>query len=141
MGNRVKEIMQQKGITIQKLAEQSEVSRRTVQNVLNNETSCTVETLRKLAKALDVSVAELLLTPYEQIVRCDYVVQSKPQKRSEIAEAQCDYSVKSKKERSRRAETKKEDADLLAEAALRCFRVLPVEAQRSFFARYRAEIK
>lgn len=147
MGNRVKEIMQQKGITIQKLAERAEVSRRTVQNLLHNDTDCTVETLRKLARAMEVSIAELLLEPHEQIVRADRF-QSVQERRTAaeergaatgehgaVAEEHGGYKVPAKTPEDAAAD-RKEDHELLAAAALYCFSALPAEVQREFFARY-----
>ena len=127
MKNRIREIMQAQGMTIQKLANKSGVSRRTVQNIVNGMESCHMETMVKLAEALGVSLAEIFLEPYEQIVR--YGEKSEEADKAEIpgtmeiAEEHGAYSVPADRETS----------EGFAEAIFNCFGYLPQEVQREFF--------
>lgn len=127
MRNRIREIMQAQGMTIQTLANKSDVSRRTVQNIVNGMESCHMETMVKIAEALGVSLAEIFLEPYETIVR--YGERSEEADKAavpstmEIAEEHGAYSVPAAGENS----------EGLAEAVYHCFAYLPQEVQREIF--------
>lgn len=127
MKNRVREIMKMRGMTIQRLADKSDVSRRTVQNVVKGIDSCHLETMDKIAEALQVSLAELFLEPYEKIVHYEFALPAA----MEFAEEHGIYGVN-----GREAAATNPSVDKLAEAALECFQVLPQEVQRKFFELY-----
>lgn len=121
MKNRVRQIMDRKGVTIQRLSKGSGISRRTIQTILNGEGSCHMETMIKLAEALDVSVAELFLQPYERIIQLGALCRCN----SEFGEEHGMYSPV------------KDPCSLqvsrLANAAYECFQALPEEVQWEFF--------
>lgn len=60
---RVKEIMQEKGITSIALATMVGLSKNTISNLINNKTMPSVETLNEIAAALDVPLWQLFAAP------------------------------------------------------------------------------
>ncbi len=62
---RIKEIMQQKGITSVALAEKIGISKATVSNLINNKTMPSIDTLGKIAEALGVPNWQLFASEEE----------------------------------------------------------------------------
>lgn len=62
---RIKEIMQQKGITSVALSEMMGISKATVSNLINNKTMPSIDTLGKIAEALDVPNWQLFASEEE----------------------------------------------------------------------------
>lgn len=67
---RIKEVIQEKGLTINKVAELMGVNRVSLSNTING--NPTVETLQKIATALDVPVSELFDAPKEGVISCPH---------------------------------------------------------------------
>lgn len=73
IGENIKKLRKDKGLTQQKLATQSNISRSYLADVENNRYNPSIDTLRSIANALGVQVSELLdaneneLTPVEKI--------------------------------------------------------------------------
>lgn len=67
---RIKEIIQEKGLTINKVAELMGVNRVSLSNTING--NPTVETLQKIATALGVPVSELFEAPKEGVITCPH---------------------------------------------------------------------
>ena len=65
---RIKEIMVEKGVSSVSLADIIGVSKVTVSNLINNKTMPSVETLEKIATALNVPMWQLFASP-EEIAR------------------------------------------------------------------------
>lgn len=62
---RIKEIMVEKGVSSVSLADIIGVSKVTVSNLINNKTMPSVETLEKIATALNVPMWQLFASPEE----------------------------------------------------------------------------
>ena len=62
---RIKEIMQQKGITSVALSEMMGISKATVSNLINNKTMPSIDTLGKIAEVLDVPSWQLFASEEE----------------------------------------------------------------------------
>ena len=62
---RIKEIMVEKGVSSVSLADTIGVSKVTVSNLINNKTMPSVETLEKIATALNVPMWQLFASPAE----------------------------------------------------------------------------
>ena len=62
---RIKDIMIEKGFSSVSLADMIGVSKVTVSNLINNKTMPSVETLDKIATALDVPMWQLFVSPVE----------------------------------------------------------------------------
>lgn len=62
---RIKEIMVEKGVSSVSLADIIGVSKVTVSNLINNKTMPSVETLEKIATALNVPMWQLFASPAE----------------------------------------------------------------------------
>lgn len=67
---RIKEVIQEKGLTINKVAELIGVNRVSLSSAING--NPTVETLEKIANALGVPVAELFEVPKEGVITCPH---------------------------------------------------------------------
>ncbi|MDE6263761.1 MAG: helix-turn-helix transcriptional regulator [Paramuribaculum sp.] len=67
---RIKEVIQEKGLTINKVAELMGVNRVSLSNTING--NPTVETLQKIATALGVPVSELFEAPKEGVITCPH---------------------------------------------------------------------
>lgn len=67
---RIKEIMQQKGITSVALAEKIGISKATVSNLINNKTMPSIDTLGKIAEALGVPNWQLFASEEEVFEDC-----------------------------------------------------------------------
>ncbi len=67
---RIKEVIQEKGLTINKVAELIGVNRVSLSSAING--NPTVETLEKIANALGVPVAELFEAPKEGVITCPH---------------------------------------------------------------------
>lgn len=65
MKARIKEIMVEKGVSSVSLADIIGVSKVTVSNLINNKTMPSVETLEKIATALNVPMWQLFASPEE----------------------------------------------------------------------------
>lgn len=62
---RIKEVMNEKGVSSVKLAEMVNVSKVTISNLINNKTMPSIDTLEKIATALDVPIWQLFASPSE----------------------------------------------------------------------------
>ncbi len=67
---RIKEVIQEKGLTINKVAELIGVNRVSLSSAING--NPTVETLEKIANALGVPVSELFEAPKEGVITCPH---------------------------------------------------------------------
>lgn len=65
MKARIKEIMQEKGVSSVVLAEKIGVSKVTVSNLINNKTMPSLKTMEDIANALDVPMWQLFASPEE----------------------------------------------------------------------------
>lgn len=65
MKTRIKEIMQEKGISSVILAEKIDVSKVTVSNLINGKTMPSLKTMEDIAIALDVPMWQLFASPEE----------------------------------------------------------------------------
>lgn len=70
MQTRIKEIMIEKEVSSVSLAETIGVSKVTISNLINNKTMPSVDTLDKIAYALDVPIWQLFASP-EEVQECD----------------------------------------------------------------------
>ena len=59
--NKIRELMEARGWTIYKLAQETGVSWSTIRNMFNRNTAPTLPTLEVLCKGLDITLVELLL--------------------------------------------------------------------------------
>lgn len=73
LGTRIRDVRAQQGITLQYLAERTGLSKGLISQVENDKTSPSLQTLEKLAEALAVPAAYLLLQDAQrmQVVRAD----------------------------------------------------------------------
>ena len=60
---RIKDIMIEKGVSSVALANTINVSKVTISNLINNKTMPSIETLNKIANALDVPIWQLFTSP------------------------------------------------------------------------------
>ena len=65
MKTRIKEIMQEKGISSVVLAEKIGVSKVTVSNLINDKTMPSLKTMEDVANALDITMWQLFASPDE----------------------------------------------------------------------------
>lgn len=70
MQTRIKEIMIEKEVSSVSLAETIGVSKVTISNLINNKTMPSVDTLDKIAYALDVPIWQLFASP-EEVQECE----------------------------------------------------------------------
>lgn len=63
MNVRIKELMQEKGVSSVKMAEMIHVSKVTISNLINNKTMPSIDTLEKIATALGVPIWQLFASP------------------------------------------------------------------------------
>ena len=68
MDLRIKEVIKEKGMTITELADKMGINRVNLSNMING--NPTVETLTKIASALNVPVTELFDAPKEGVIHC-----------------------------------------------------------------------
>lgn len=66
-GKKIKELRTRKGLSQEELAEQAQLSLRTVQRIENDETEARGDTLKRLATALNIDTEFLTETPHEAI--------------------------------------------------------------------------
>jgi transcriptional regulator with XRE-family HTH domain len=67
---RIKEIMQEKGVSSVSLADGIGVSKVTVSNLINNKTMPSIETLDKIAEMLGVHISDLFEQSAENTITC-----------------------------------------------------------------------
>lgn len=65
MNVRLKDIMKERGVTSAKLSDMIGISKVTVSNLINNKTAPSLDTLEKIATALDVPMWQLFASPEE----------------------------------------------------------------------------
>ena len=65
---RIKEVIKEKGMTVNSLAEKMRINRVGLRNHINGNPS--VEVLERIAAALDVPVTELFEHPKEGVIHC-----------------------------------------------------------------------
>jgi transcriptional regulator with XRE-family HTH domain len=59
MKHRIKEILKEKGLTVVTLAKNIGITQPNMSNIINEKTNPSIETLEKIATALNVAIAEL----------------------------------------------------------------------------------
>jgi transcriptional regulator with XRE-family HTH domain len=64
-GKKIKELRNRKGLSQEELAEQAQISLRTVQRIENDETEARGDTLKRLAAALNITPEDLTELPFE----------------------------------------------------------------------------
>jgi len=64
-GKKIKELRNRKGLSQEELAEQAQLSLRTVQRIENDETDARGDTLKRLATALNITPEDLTELPFE----------------------------------------------------------------------------
>jgi transcriptional regulator with XRE-family HTH domain len=64
-GKKIKELRNRKGLSQEELAEQAQLSLRTVQRIENGETEARGDTLKRLAAALNITPEDLTELPFE----------------------------------------------------------------------------
>lgn len=69
---RIKEICKEKGITLNVLAEKIGVSQPSISGIATGRQKPSLDTIEKLAEALEVSVSELFDTPKEGVIHCPH---------------------------------------------------------------------
>lgn len=67
---RIKEICKEKGITLNVLAEKIGVSQPSISGIATGRQKPSLDTIEKLAEALEVPVSELFDAPKEGIIHC-----------------------------------------------------------------------
>lgn len=67
--NRIKEVLEQKGLTQADLADMLDVRYLTINNYCNNRRQPSIERLFEIARALKVSPRELIREPLEELKR------------------------------------------------------------------------
>ena len=65
---KVKEICRERGLTITQLAEKLKIKQESLSRAING--NPTIETLEKIASALDVQIGELFEQPSTNIINC-----------------------------------------------------------------------
>ena len=70
MGLRIKEVLKEKGYTIQSLSEEIGVNRVSLTNSING--NPTYETLEKISKTVGVDISELFTPPSTDTINCPY---------------------------------------------------------------------
>ena len=70
MGLRIKDVIKEKGTTVQELAERMGISRVGLSQHINGNPS--VEVLERIANALNVPIADLFEQPANEVVNCPY---------------------------------------------------------------------
>lgn len=70
MGLRIKDVIKEKGLTIQSLADQMGINRVNLSSSING--NPTIETLGKIADALNVPVSDLFEQPQQNIITCPH---------------------------------------------------------------------
>lgn len=64
---RIKEVLKEKRVTVVSLAETIGVAQPSMSNIVNGRTTPSLDTLRKIAKALDVAIQELFAVPNNEL--------------------------------------------------------------------------
>ena len=67
---RIKEICKEKGITLNVLAEKIGISQPSISGIATGRQKPSLDTIEKLAEALEVPVSELFDAPKEGIIHC-----------------------------------------------------------------------
>ncbi|MEA4975732.1 MAG: helix-turn-helix transcriptional regulator [Paludibacter sp.] len=67
---RIKEIIKEKKLTTVWLADKLEISRPAMSNIVNSKVSPSLNTLEKIASALEVQISELFDKPSNTIINC-----------------------------------------------------------------------
>lgn len=67
---RIKDVIKEKGLTIQSLADQMGINRVNLSSSING--NPTVETLGKIADALNVPISDLFEQPQQNVVNCPH---------------------------------------------------------------------
>lgn len=70
MNLRIKEVCKEKGITITQLAKKLNIKQESLSRAING--NPTIETLNKIAAALNVPISDLFTQPKENTVNCPY---------------------------------------------------------------------
>lgn len=72
MAFRLREILKERGVTVGQFAEQSGISQSNLSNYMGGKISPTLDTLTKIADALDVDITELFKKEEEVILVAKY---------------------------------------------------------------------
>lgn len=69
---RIKEICKQQGTTLNALAERIGVSQPSISGIATGRQKPSLDTIEKIASALNVSVSELFAAPVEGVITCPH---------------------------------------------------------------------
>jgi len=70
MDLKVKEIIKQKGLTMQEIADRLSITRDTLTRNING--NPTIETLKKISDVLEVPISDLFEQPHNDTINCPY---------------------------------------------------------------------
>ena len=70
MALRIKEVLREKGYTIQSLSDEMGINRVSLTNSING--NPTVETLEKIANTLGIDISDLFEQPQQNIINCPH---------------------------------------------------------------------
>ena len=76
---RIKELLKEKNVTQKELAKRMGVSEGTISTFMSGKFSPTLDTLQRIAEALDIDIAELF-TPVLRCPNCGHVIHVKAEK-------------------------------------------------------------
>jgi len=69
---RIKEVLKEKGLTAVWLASQIEITQPSMSGIMNGKIKPSIDTLERIALALNVPVTELFEQPATDIINCPY---------------------------------------------------------------------
>lgn len=69
---RIKNILKEKGMTNIAIADKVGITRPNMSNIVNGKTKPSLDTLEKIAEALNVHISELFEQPKQNIITCPY---------------------------------------------------------------------
>ena len=69
---RIKEVLKEKGLTAVWLASQIEITQPSMSNIVNDKINPSLDTLERIASALNVPISELFEQPATDIINCPY---------------------------------------------------------------------
>jgi len=69
---RIKEVLKEKGLTAVWLASQIEITQPNMSNIVSGKSKPSLDTLERIADALNVPITELFIQPSTDIINCPY---------------------------------------------------------------------
>ena len=69
---RIKEVLKEKGITIVTLSNSIGITQPNTSNIVNGKTKPSLDTLEKIANALNVPITELFEQPQQNVITCPH---------------------------------------------------------------------